>query len=124
MGELSAPSSPAFNVLSCREARILLEVRQNSQALIQRLDLSSHDVRKRNPSKKKKERKKKCDPIMLRRLIVRIRITQEGDGCWSASPPALRLAGNVAAAATADEPASGELPSFFRGGGALGLRLC
>lgn len=52
---------------------------------------------------------------MLRRLIVRIRITQEGNCCWSSSPPALHLAGNVAEATMADGPASGELPSFFRG---------
>lgn len=56
VGELSAPSSPAFNVLPCKEARILLEVSQNSQALIQRLDLRSNDVRK-GTDPRKKERK-------------------------------------------------------------------
>lgn len=57
MGELSAPSSPAFNVLPCEEARILLEVCQNSQALIQRLDLRSNDVRKGTDPRKKKKKK-------------------------------------------------------------------
>lgn len=77
-----------------------------SAGLIQRLDPRE----KRNGSKTKRTQTEECDPIMLRRLIVRLRITQRLL-VLATLYTSLHLAGNMAESIMADELLSAEFPS-------------